>query len=129
MTMARITRLLLLAVSLGSASGPAFAQAVTLSCATSASGAITLRIDYATGIVQMVGGERANGTVSADSISWSARRTFIATAADNVTKREVTSVFNGRLDRLSGTGWVETGFWPSTTNLPVTCGKVTAPKF
>src|SRR4051812_22182843 len=102
MTIRRFKRVSLLAV-LFTVAGPAAAETVTLSCKWEQSpgvvaGAKTLRIDYATGLVEEVGGERAKGEVSANAIVWSGTRSFVATAVDNVPKSELTAVFKGRID-------------------------------
>lgn len=129
MTIGLLKRAGLLVVFL-SAAGPAAAETVTMSCKYEQSpGTTTLRVDYATGLVEEVGGERASGQVSADAIVWSGMRSIVETAVDNVTKRYMTTIFRGRIDRLSGTGWIETGYSGTTTTRPVTCSRVTAPKF
>lgn len=109
---------------------PVAAATVTLSCKwDTAPGAIALRVDYATGLVEEVGGERANGKVSENAIVWSGTRTYVTTAMDNVTRREETVLFDGRINRLTGTGYIQVGHRGYAVPMPVTCASATAPKF
>ncbi len=88
--------------------GSAHADSVTLSCRTDAgSESLTLRINYATGLVEELGASgnaytnriAPNASITNNAIVWSAN------LMDTGLQTPVPMVWEGTIDRLSGTGW------------------------
>ena len=86
------------------------ASAVTLSCAASTGATATLRIDYASGLIEELGSNgaafrSATAQISPTTIVWSTDYPGGYTTGDGV--RHDSSVhWEGRLDRNAGTGFV-----------------------
>jgi hypothetical protein len=82
---------------------------------------LTLRINYATGLVEQLApsgkayvGGVATADISPNAITWS----------------EYNAPFRGKIDRLSGTGWIEHNSSPvDRYYVSFTCREVTKPKF
>lgn len=102
-----------LAIALIVPTSPVRADPVTLSCridgADTSSEALTLRINYATGLVEQLGPSgnpytnriAPNASISDNAIVWSAE------LLDTGLETPVPMVWKGTIDRLSGTGWEE----------------------
>jgi hypothetical protein len=118
-------------VALALAAGPAHADSVTLSCrrADETPGTWTLRIDYSSGRVEQLNpsGEAYNRRVVAAKISpntivWSIDQPASYLTGDNV-RHQTSEHWAGHIDRLSGTGWLESYYEAQFHYLPidVTC--------
>lgn len=99
-----------LAITLIVLASPVHAEPVTLSCRTdTGSETLTLRINYATGLVEQLGPSgdpytnriAPNASISDNAIVWSAE------LMDTGLQTPVPMVWKGTIDRLSGTGWEE----------------------
>jgi len=86
------------------------AESVTLTCRDDAGqDTLTLRINYATGLVEQLGPSgkpytnriAPNARISANAIVWSAK------LMDTGLKDPVPMIWEGTIDRLSGTGWTQ----------------------
>lgn len=124
-----------LAIALIVSALPARAEPVTLSCRADetnlngvrqpggAGSTLTLRINYATGLVEELApsgkaytNRVATATISPNAIVW--------------LLDEYTAPFKGKIDRLSGTGWIE--YYGSSVDVfqvSFTCRQATKPKF
>lgn len=110
-----------LAITLIVQASPAHAEPVTLSCridgADTGSETLTLRIDYATGLVEQLGPSgnpytnriAPNASISDNAIVWSAE------LLDTGLETPVPMVWKGTIDRLSGVGWEEFSREPDWT--------------
>jgi hypothetical protein len=109
------------------------AEPITLSCRSdTGSETQTLRINYSTGLVEQLAPSgkpytnriAPNARVSANAIVWSVK------LMDTGLKHPVPMIWEGTIDRLSGTGWTqfsrEPGWQPYRVS--VTCRKAT-PQF
>lgn len=127
-----------LAITLIVQASPARAEPVTLSCRTDAGPATwTLRINYETGLVEELGpsGEAysnriATANISPNAIVWSIDQPSSILTGDGVT-HQTTEHWEGKIDRLSGTGWIQwrQGTGPMEEDLTFTCRQATKPKF
>ncbi len=114
---------------------PAQAAPVTLSCRYGeGSDTITLRIDYATGLVEQLGPSgkpytnriAPNARISDNAIVWSVQ------LMDTGLETPEPMIWGGTIDRLSGTGWEEWSREPQLWNVKrtnLTCREATKPKF
>lgn len=118
--------------------GPAYAEQVTLSCRMEfqygGEASATYRIDYATGRLEQIGPSgnairTVTATVSPNAIVWSIDQPTSYRTGDGVT-HQTTEHYEGRIDRLAGTGlvWTQEGNQPART-ATLTCRQATAPKF
>jgi hypothetical protein len=125
----------LLAIAFLVLASPTRAEPVTLICrADTGSQSMTLRINYATGLVEQLGpsgkafsNRIATATVSPNAISWrskqrdySSSKTLSESDWDGRTRD-----WNGQINRLDGTGQINSGLFTDA----VTCREVTKPKF
>jgi hypothetical protein len=128
-----LLRSALFAIMLMGPAAPSHAQPVTLVCRTEAGPSTwTLRITYATGLVEQIGpggnpypNRTANATVSPNAIVWSTE--FM----DSGTVPPTKSRWIGNIDRLSGTGSIQfyrVDFYHYDPE-NVSCRQATAPKF
>jgi hypothetical protein len=119
----------LLAIAFLVLASPTRAEPVTLSCRDDAkSHTITLRVNYTTGLVEQLApsgnaytNRVATATISPNAIIW---------------LNQTTEHWEGRIDRLSGTGWSQWarlssggGHGPVEEDLTFTCRQATKPKF
>lgn len=127
-----------LAIALIVTASPARAEPVTLSYRDDrGSGTWTLRINYATGLVEQLApsgkafsNRIATATISPNAISWSSKqRDYSSSKTMSESDWDGrTGDWNGQIDRLSGTGQiVETDGLRSY--IAVTCREATKPKF
>lgn len=127
-----------LAIALIVTASPARAEPVILSCQVdSPSMTLTLRINYATGLIEQLtsSGEAwtnrvATATISPNAIVWSIDQPSSILTGDGVT-HQTTEHWEGKIDRLSGTGWIQSrqGTGPMEEDLTFTCRQATKPKF
>ncbi len=116
-----------LSLALALVAGPARAESVVLSCTTDAGPATwTLRIDYATGLVEELGSSgaairSATASISDNAIVWSSDAPTTYLTGDGVT-HEATAHWEGHLDRLSGTGWIQAYLEELYHNDPISVG-------
>lgn len=123
-----------LAIALIVSASPARAEPVTLSCRTDAGPGIwTFRIDYATGRIEELAasgkaydGRVATATISPNAIRWSIDQPSSYLTADNVRHQSIEH-WGGHIDRLSGTGWVQSYYQKLYHSVPVniTCRQAT----
>jgi hypothetical protein len=128
---ATLLRSTALAVALIVSASPTLAAGpVTLSCRTDpGSETLTLRVNYSTGLVEQLApsGEpytnriAPNARISANAIVWSVK------LMDTGLQTPVPMIWEGNIDRLSGTGWTlfsrSPGWHPSRLN--ITCRQAT----
>lgn len=103
-----------LAITLIVQASPVRAEPVTLSCRTDTGPATwTLRINYETGLVEELGpsGEAysnriATANISPNAIVWSIDQPSSYRSGDDVV-HQTTEHWEGHIDRLSGTGWIQ----------------------
>ena len=126
-----------LVIALIVTASPARAEPVTLSCrADTGSETWTLRINYATGLVEELApsgkaytNRVATATISPNAIIWSIDQPKTITTHAGTT-HQTTEHWEGRIDRLSGTGWMENSHSPvDSIRVSFTCRQVTKPKF
>jgi hypothetical protein len=113
---------------------PARAESVTLSCRNGdGPETITLRINYATRLVEQIGPSgqaytnrtAPDARISDNAIVWS------VTLMDTGLANPVPMIWEGTIDRLSGTGWTRWSREPYMNHYRenLTCGVATKPKF
>ena len=122
-----------LAIALIVTASPASAEPVTLSCRTDDGPATwTFRINYATGRVEQLApsGEAysnrvATATISPNAIVWSIDQPSSYLTGDGVT-HQTTEHWEGSIDRLSATGWMQSHQGDFPTNVAnFTCRQAT----
>ncbi len=131
---AAVLRSAALAIALLVLASPTRAEPVTLSCrADAGSETLTLRINYATGLVEQLApsgkaytNRVATAAISQNAIVWSIDQPSSYLTGDGVT-HQTTEHWEGRIDRLSGTGWTQSHQEGLYRNLPVdiTCRQAT----
>ncbi|MCE9651430.1 MAG: hypothetical protein K8R18_17560 [Parvibaculum sp.] len=112
------------------------AKTVTLSCQGDDSVAYNLRINYDSGLVEQLGdnGSAYTGTATANisdtTIVWSTDYPSSYLTGDEV-RHDTTAHWEGRIDRLSGTGWFQRYLEDLYHNNPVSisCHEASEPKF
>ncbi len=130
---ATVLRCAALAIALIVTASPARAELVTLSCRTDVgSETFTFRINYATGLVEQLGpsgnaytNRLATATISPNAIIWSIDQPSSYLTGDGVT-HQTTEHWEGHIDRLAATGWVEShkGDFP-THPIDIICRQAT----
>lgn len=128
--------LLSAALALVVPASPVRADPVTLSCRSDVAGSetLTFRINYATMLVEQLAPSgkpytnriAPNARISANAIVWSAK------LMDTGLQTPVPMVWEGNIDRLSGTGWAQwarelDGWHPHRETF--SCREATKPKF
>ena len=124
-----------LAIALLVQASPARAEPVTLSCRfEEGQETLTLRINYATGLVEELEPTgkawtnriAPNASISPNTIAWSIDQPTSYLTGDDV-RHQTTEHWAGHIDRLSGTGWIqsyrETRYPPNPVN--ITCRQAT----
>lgn len=122
-----------LAIALLVQASPVRAEPVTLSCRADAGSTYTLRINYSTGLIEELApsgnaytNRVATATISPNAIIWSIDQPSSYLSGDDV-RHQTTEHWEGRIDRLSGTGWVRSYYESLYHHLPVdvTCRQAT----
>lgn len=128
-----LLRSAVLAIALIVTTSPASAEPVTLSCRTDAGPATwTFRINYATGLVEQLApsgnaytNRVATATISPNTIVWSIDQPSSYLTGDGVT-HQTTEHWEGNIDRLSATGWMQSQQGDFPTNVAnFTCRQAT----
>lgn len=122
-----------LAIALIVSASPARAEPVTLSCRDAGPGTWTFRINYATGRIEELAASGkayddrvATATISPNAIRWSIDQPSSYLTGDNVRHQSIEH-WEGHIDRLSGTGWVQSYYQNFSHSVPVsiTCRQAT----